>query len=613
MPQTLLCSRNHTVPFTDDDRGGEVYCPVCGIVCPVPAAEAEAEVAAAAQPLRCRNGHIVAFSEDDRGGEVYCRSCGVVCEVPAASTESPAGSTRRRATIFTAAGESQVAANVAGRVPCPRCEQPVPYTVADYGETVYCMKCGASVSVGESLQQSVAARAEPAPTGTTPVRTARSRRQVWFALGGVLFLMLAGGGVFVTREFPESMPFDTSVLPWSKTLVAENATPEPALPPPPPPPPPPPRPDLKIKPEMVERLLKRTDVKDALIDAQSWRDVLIQYKTPKADSRLVGIEKAIPELQKRLKEQRPTVAVAPSSADKCLDHLDAMQNAVRAKDIPAARKAGTEVDAMFKAHPDLVKRYSERYESLKSLLADLGKKPPPPSPTKTVRDVEQLLTAAMEQVQKNEVTVAMELRAKAIFLAPRVKIDGNEEKRLNQQIKDLTTAIHKARGLRDAADAQTCHAAGDAAAVKILVGDAQKDLPEFNDQACRKAFTQVTALSKKPILKPVDETELGKDAIFRHEYERTLDALRDGDKLVAAVDAGDRAQSLAPNEAARERVRELMFEGIEVWILTTSNEDGDAPRRAASRTSLDKARTWLGEARGKRLDVLIMATEAKSK
>ena len=173
MPQTLLCPRKHTVPFTDDDRGGEVYCPVCGVACSVPA-----EVQDGEQPLLCRNGHTVAFAEQERGGEVYCRSCGVVCEVPAAV--APTVSSRRRASVFTATGESHVAARTVGEMPCSRCQQFVSYTVADYGETIYCTKCGEALTVGESLQNVVAARrlaaADTAMTPTHAVRSALSGR-----------------------------------------------------------------------------------------------------------------------------------------------------------------------------------------------------------------------------------------------------------------------------------------------------------------------------------------------------------------------------------------------------------------------------------------------------
>ena len=609
---TLQCPRNHPVPFTDDERGGEVYCPVCGVVCEVPTAEAIADDPS--QPLLCRNGHVVEFSEDERGGEVYCRSCGVVCEVPAAPASASDSPRRRAASVFTSAGETQVAANIVGRIPCPRCEQAVVYTVADYGETVYCTKCGASVTVGESLQQVVAARAEPAKTGTTPISVPRSRRRVLLALGSIVFLGgLAVAGVFVSWRFPDSMPFDATALPWNKAIIegAGNATAEVTLPPEPPPPTPPSRPDLKIKIEMIDRLLKRKDVEVALDNAQSWENVLITYKIPKTDPRLVALEKAIPELKKKLEQQRPAPVATATPADKCLELLDEMLEAIAANDVPAGRTAGNEAKAMMKKNPELEKRYSERYEKQTAMLEDLAKKPVPRKPDKTVEDVVAILKEALELAQQNEVTKAMEARARGLFLAPRVAIDSGRKKQLNEQVKNLTTVIHRARGKRAVTDAERCFKEGDDEALKVLLAEARKDLPEFKEQEFKVAYKQAEALAKKTIAKPVS-TEFGKATLFRHEYERLLDLFREGDNLVAAVEAADRARQRAPDDSTLNRVLDLTSEGIEAWILTTSDSDKDESRRAASRAALDKAKPWLGEPRWKKLDERLRSGEAKT-
>lgn len=601
MALTLQCPRKHTVPFTEDDRGGEVYCPVCSVACAVPEADAAGEPGA----LRCRNKHLVSFTEDDRGGEVYCRTCGVAVEVPAAEEASPAApAPRRRPSVFSSSGEAQVSSNVAGRVPCPRCEQPVEYTVGEFGETVYCTKCGASVIIGQSLQQVVAERAAPAETAATPVAEHRGGR-MWVAASFGLLLMLVVGFYVATSQFPEAMPFDTTGLPWSKAAIAGSgeAVVDPSLAPKELPKPKP-QPDKKITEKMVERLLQRDDYTAALDDAERWKDVLVTHQIPKTDPRLAGIEKAIPVLKKKIKDAQPVVAKV-SPAEKCLDVLDKMLAAIEKKNLPEGRRQGKDAEGMLKADADLETRYRERLNKQHAMLDELARKPQPEKPEKTVADVDKLLEEAMALAEKGQLTEAMEQRARAMFLGPRVELTGADRKRLTGLVKELTTVILKARGKRAVEDAKACEKVNDGAAVKVLAADALKDLPEFtSDPECKKAYAEADRLAKRAFIKPV-ASEIGKKLIFRHEYEQMLDHLRDGDKLVLAVEAARKALDAAPDEVTRKNVVAFAAEAIDVWILTTGDGERDADRREAARTALEKSKPWLGDETWKKLSAQV--------
>jgi hypothetical protein len=603
MALTLQCPRKHSVPFTEDDLGGEVYCPVCSVACLVP----EAEIADEPDVLRCRSRHVVSFTEDDRGGEVYCRTCGVAVEVPAVEEAVPA--TRRRASVFSSTGEAQVSSNVAGRVPCPRCEQPVEYTVAEFGETVYCTKCGASVTIGQSLQQVVAERAAPAETAATPVAEHRGGRK-WLAASFALLLVIVVGFYVATSQFPESMPFDTAGLPWSKAAIAGSgeAVVDPTLAPKELPKPKP-QPDKKITEKMVERLLQRDDFAIALDDAERWKDLLVTHQIPKTDPRLKGIEKAIPELKKKIKEAQPVVAKV-SPAEKCLDVLDKMLEAIERKNLPEGRRQGKNAEAMLTADADLEKRYRERLNKQQAMLDELARKPLPEKPEKTVADVDKLLEEAMALAEQGKLTEAMEQRARAMFLGPRVELTGADRKRLTGLVKELTTVILKARGLRAVKDAEECAKLNDKTAANTALGEALKDLPEFtSDPAIHAAYKKCTGTPPTDtglvgrigrISKPVD-TAFGKSVIFRHEYEQMLDHLRDGDKLVLAIDAARKALDAAPDDAAKKKVTAFASEAIEVWILTTGDGERDADRRKDARTALEKTKSWLGEETWKKL------------
>ena len=362
---------------------------------------------------------------------------------------------------------------------------------------------------------------------------------------------------------------------------------------------------------MIARLLKRTDYGAALGDAQSWYDVLVAFKTPSTDQRLKDLVQAIPELKKRLQEARPKQETA-TAFDQCLDALDKMQDAIKALNAAAARAAGLEAERAMKANPEVAKRFAERYEKQKGWLEELAKKPQPATPTKRPEDVEQLLKDALALAQQGKVTEALEARKQALFLAPRVALDANQEKRFTRLVKELTTVAIKARGLRAVVDAERCFKEGDDETLKVLVAEARRDLPEFTKEpAFRTAYNQVEKFAVQPTSK-VSGSEFGKGILFRHEYERALDLFREGDNLAGSVEATDRARQRAPDEAARSRAIELSFEGIEAWILTTTASEKDEPRRAASRAALDKVKSWLGEPRWKALDAILRSREAKA-
>jgi hypothetical protein len=154
--------------------------------------------------------------------------------------------------------------------------------------------------------------------------------------------------------------------------------------------------------------------------------------------------------------------------------------------------------------------------------------------------------------------------------------------------------------------------AGDAEAFKALIAEVRKDLPEFTKEPeFRTAYTKAEEYAKKTIARPM-ATDFGKAVIFRHEYEQALDAFRE-DRLVAAIEAAERARQKATDEASRTRVADLAGNGIEAAILTTNSSESDRGRRAEIRTALDKGQPWIAAPRWQRLDAQLRAIESPTR
>jgi len=284
---------------------------------------------------------------------------------------------------------------------------------------------------------------------------------------------------------------------------------------------------------------------------------------------------------------------------------------IKDKNAASARKFGQEVEKLLAANPELAKRHTVRYEQQKGWLRDLedpSKQPPPEM--KRPEDVEALLTEARKLAVPATATRAMELRARAMFLAPAVALDDKWEKHLNQVVKDLTNEIHKARGLRAVADAERCLKEGDDVALKMLVGEALRDLPEFTAAKEYKDAYKLAEAYAKRSTSSASGSDFGKTVLFRHDYEEALDAFRDVD-LIKGVAAADRARQRAPDAAAEKLLLEFTHQAMQYALLTAGDGNRGLQRRKDVRTALEESRSWLGDDRWKQVDSLLKKLDAR--
>jgi hypothetical protein len=600
MSQTLLCPNRHTVAFTEDDRGGEVYCPTCGVACAVPGGDGPPPTA------RCRNGHEVAFTEDDRGGEVYCPTCGVACAVPGGVQPEPAPAPvqrpRRRGSVFTPEGEARAAAATAGETGCPACGHTIPYAVADYGRTVRCPRCNTPVPVGESLRPPPR-NAAPEPTATTPVVARSPLRGLLRAAAAVLLLAgVVAGGVYVSVKHPEALPFDTSFLPWNKALIEGDARPPGDLPPPKADPPLPPRPEEAITLAKINGLLQQADAAAALATARIWLTTLTGQNVPETEPRRARLAQVIPELEQKLQQTRP--AAPPTPTETFFKRIEEAAAAIERRDAPAAEASLDAAGDLLKTHPAELEVHRKVYNEYRDLLRQITGASPPPA-GKRAEDVEVLLKEAVRLAKPDTVTRAMEVRAEALFLAPRVDISGDQKVRLEKAEKAATTAIRRARGKRAVADAEQCVDDGDDEALRRLIAVAKKELPEFSDdKECLAAYRRAEALARERAPR-ASGSVFGRAVLFRCDYEDAMDFFRAGD-VVPGVEAADRAAARAGGEDDRARVADLVFRALDTAVLHVALSPAGDPERPRlvqqARGGLAKATRWRSDPRWMTID-----------
>jgi hypothetical protein len=461
------------------------------------------------------------YEEEDVGFEVYCDSCGR-SQVAGAAAEPPQDQKTERADaehrVARAAAESNVSPSTAavaapvvsvfsdqgavkaedqivGEETC-LCGHRVAVRVADYGSSVYCPACNTEIRVGQTLAEGkyvVARRApdESAPqvavrkSRLRPLRSPLSLLAIFVVFGALLsgiYLNWERPGLFsMIRESDEeaALTAQPGTGPLGGAPRPEEQTATPASPrkrPSPPPPAP-----LKVTQEMIEGLLKRPDLSEALVDAQIWQETLRDQGAPNEDPRrvrLAAVTKAI------LEKLSPPPGPPPHLAEfrKLVDALaQALQAGNKAENLAEARKAFEAAEAYFEAHKESLVPYAQRLVMLRSWLRELE------SVLEGVTLVRKWLDEAARAAAADDVTRAMESEAKARFCALDARPTKSEAEELDQRYRQVRDEIIFARGKRAVADARRCEQAGDRRA---------------RNRQVRRAFNELSGLPE-PRVKPV--------------------------------------------------------------------------------------------------------------
>lgn len=533
------------------------------------------------QTTPCRCGAAVPFGDDDRGFDAYCPSCGAAVAIPATET---AGTThaRRRSTVFGA--DALVAATV-GQVAC-LCGAAVPVTPADYGENVYCPRCGAEVAVGATLDQSTASPAadeESAPTGETPVRS-RVGTPLWVYAATVGAAALVGIGGFVAWRQSR----DRAVG------VASAAAPTtPAVPTPPRPP--------EITLEQVEALAKRTDRRAALTDARTLQLMLDDRGVPNADRRQVRLKEIVAALVDRL---TPKDEGDPPYLKEFADQLRELRRAYESDDLPGGRKALGRAEALLAEHPGELGGDVQRLAFWKARLGELELR------LESVQKVRALLDDARRRAEAGHVTAALECdaRAKFLYLRTGTLIAKAEQDALTRREAEGREELRFALGKRAAEDARRCLAEGDAKTRDALVVEAHKLLAGLPDARIRGLDADIKQTAKAAVNGRPDST-IVRTLAARDLYEAALKQFADGD--VAATVAACAAARAHPAGAEWDQqlaalAHDILEPATIAAVALPDNEPSLVETLIAARERLRLAKPWLADPRWHALDATIL-------
>lgn len=297
-PHTLHCRCGVEVLFTDEDRGGDVYCPSCGaaLTCPV--------AATAAAPDANRGLGAVPGTETAGSSAIAQQPLDSTSAITVRLAQAQPSS---RGSVFSSEGLYALQRRVVREVEC-LCGRKIPVCLEEFGESVYCPSCGSEVQAGERLT----ARSAPnfsgseSPASTSDrhdaARPSRFRVSPPIALVLALGCAIVSGAILVWRQREEIVATFPIRLSWQMAPApmggGEQFDPN------------------AVTEESILALLENPDPFQALGLVQGWKRGLLAHAVPVDDPRFDHLD----DVSRRLLDESRTAMLAlidglPSSDD----------------------------------------------------------------------------------------------------------------------------------------------------------------------------------------------------------------------------------------------------------------------------------------------------------
>ncbi|MCY2987516.1 MAG: YbjN domain-containing protein [Planctomycetota bacterium] len=482
---------------------------------------------------------------------------------------------------------------VVGTVSCPNCGRGISYRLRDIGSRPSCPACHRHVlRIGESLLDGglrpVAEK--DGKTGAPAVLVFPGMRWRWHY---ALPLALAVAAVMVATFAPVSqMPSDSRIPAGTIALraseragdfeeadvLAGGAPPE------------------EISLQAIVGLLGRDDALAALQQAESWQQVLRDYGIGDSDSRMVKLAEIVEKLRQRTR--LPPVP-APPWIDQFPKELQALRDALRVKNIAAAKAALGRLDKLFREHQEDLTHYGRSLVTLKARLDQLVRIQDGPA---TIR---RLLDQATKELEREQATPAAECLGRAKFLTLGVPLKDDEFALIDKDVRRIERELRFVRGKLAVASAEECLTLNDAVARDAMVRLALDLLPDLPASRVRNLTNQAREVEKRPIPNS-QPTPRGRAMIYRMAYEDALQFYGRDKKLREVTDAcllaRNRLETM-PDPDGREgaKLSDLVLTALEFEVGNLAEKSITAPdlpgRLSDAKIALEKAVPWRGSPR----------------
>lgn len=519
--------------------------------------------------------------------------------------ENNEGASASRASRRNVFGSRLRPDQVVGRVTCPHCRRELQYRLGNVGGAIDCPACHYSgIRIGQNLldTRDKARSADEPPIGVLIFPKRWQPRRMAAALVVMLLITAAAGGGFaftlsgrllLSQGWLGFQTVETqSALPATSTAEVDAS-------------------ELTISPpeitlDAIERLLEAEDLRQSLVQAQVWQQMLRDFGADESEPRLLRLTTIIQKLTEQFR-QRP--GPPPAYLTEFRDLLKKLRDAVIAEDLASARTALASLETLLEAHSAELAAYGRSYLALKQRFSQLERR-------QEGRGTIRRLLAAADQFLKSEKPLeAAEAIAKAMFLALRTPMEKQEFDERNATVVQLQKELRFARGKRAVLEAEQCQTRNDLKARDAQLQIARDLLPDLPASRVEDLLKRAGELAKKEVESPAD-SDLGRQIRFRAAYEEALDRYGRRGAMVELVEECARANALldeapALRDQQAKKVADLILNALESEVgdlLSLPAWSPDvAPGLALVREALDRASPWKTTPRWRSVDEAVNA------
>lgn len=224
--------------------------------------------------------------------------------------------------------------------------------------------------------------------------------------------------------------------------------------------------------EAIVELLGWDDALAALQQAESWQQVLRDFGIDDSDARMTKLAEVIEKLRQRTK----TTQVQPPCIAEFRKQLQALRNALKAKDLAAARAAIARLDGLFRKNQEHLAHYGRSLLTLKARYEQLVRIQEGPAA------IRRILEQANQELGRNQPTAAAEALGKAKFLTLGTPVKDEEFATIDAEVRRIDRELRFVRGKAAVAAAKECVSLKDGAARDAMVRLALDLLPDLPDE-----------------------------------------------------------------------------------------------------------------------------------
>ena len=538
------------IPFGQEDRGAEVFCPCCG----------SANLAVVAGP--------------GESGELGAERLAAGPEPKSASAADKPG----RPSFFSRERLPELRQRVVSEITC-QCGRRVPVRLEDVGGLVECPQCGCKSEARFVPEHPVPRPPVPPRQVRVPVPRPRPIAPWKTIVASAAVLAAIALGAYVTQQdVPNVLEGLSGSVLWRPQA--------------------PPLPEVTLA--MIERLLEHPDAAEALVHARSWHEALQGRGVAESDRRRVRLKEVIAELERRL---TPNVSALPQSLAEFKQLVEGIAKALEANDLAAAHQALDKAEAVLAQHQQELLPYTQRFENLKAMVQELEAK------VVRLQRIQGKFREAEQLLQAGQVTKAVESLAYAQFVASGTKLTDAEFKPLNDWARRLIPAVRRAKGKRAVGDALRAFETGDSEAGHYSIRSALAWLAEFPQHEVRSDLDRIephreparrwaeTADPKKTT------SDLLRKLYRRDRYEKVVELYGQSNLPDLAAEGAEFLWLLDPHDPEQKalhlRTQRLLFDVLRQRVSQNiealdkeSQEDRRLAHLLAIRGALDQVSQW---------------------